>query len=77
MLTIKIHNDSTGTQESANYEYNVYINGRVIEHGEIKGHNRNDGWRKLVQTVIDNKNGEDFTNLQMAIDNLDAMDLQP
>lgn len=51
MLKIEITNDETGTERSANYNYTVRINDRVIEAGTIKGHNRSDGWRYLVTLV--------------------------
>ena len=35
------------------YRYTVLINERPIEVGVVTGHARNDGWRKLVQKVID------------------------
>jgi hypothetical protein len=59
MLIIKIQNDSTGTNESSNYRYQVLINQTVIESGEIRGHNRDDGWRELVKMMIEKeeKNG--------------------
>jgi len=53
MLIIKIQNDSTGTNESANYKYQVLVNQTAIESGEIRGHNRDDGWRKLVKQLVD------------------------
>jgi len=52
MLIIKIQNDSTGTNKSANYRYQVLVNQTVIESGEIRGHNRDDGWRKLVIQLV-------------------------
>ena len=48
MLMILIHNDGTGTNESANYTYEVRVNDSVVEKGNIKGHNRKDGWKVLV-----------------------------
>jgi hypothetical protein len=52
MLTIIIHNDGTGTNESANYDYQVKINSELIASGEIVGHNRDDGWENLVEMVL-------------------------
>lgn len=49
MLTIKIHNDGTGTNESANYTYRVYVNTTLIDHGIIKKHDRKKGWKKLLE----------------------------
>jgi hypothetical protein len=52
MLIIKIHNDSTGTNESANYNYNGYINKRCIFSGRIEGHDRKQGWIKLLHRLV-------------------------
>ena len=51
MLIILIHNDGTGTEENANYTYEVRINDKVLEYGSIKGHNRSDGWRTLLGVI--------------------------
>jgi hypothetical protein len=51
MLIVYIHNDGTGTNNSANYTYQVCVNDVVIETGEVKGHDRDKGWRKLVEEV--------------------------
>ena len=53
MLIIKIQNDSTGTVEIGNYRYQVMINQTVIESGEVKGHNRKEGWRGLLLNLVD------------------------
>jgi hypothetical protein len=52
MLIIKIVNDATGTNESANYRYQVLVNDTVIESGEIKGHDRRKGWQNLVEMMV-------------------------
>ena len=52
MLIIKVHNDGTGSNESANYDYGVYVNYRRIANGRIKGHNRDDGWEKLIARLL-------------------------
>ena len=52
MLIIKIVNDATGTNESANYRYQVMVNDTVIESGEIKGHDRRKGWQNLVEMIV-------------------------
>ena len=54
MLIIKIHNDGTGTDESANYNYSVFVNNRTIAHGRIEGHNRCDEWEELVARLLSN-----------------------
>ena len=53
MLIIRIHNDGTGTNESANYTYEVRVNHTVLVRGKIKRHNRNHGWRVLLQCLLD------------------------
>lgn len=52
MLIIKIQNDSTGTDTSANYRYQVMVNETVIESGEVKGHIRKNGWQELVAKLV-------------------------
>ena len=51
MLIILIHNDGTGTDEAANYTYEVRINERSIAGGVIKGYNRADGWATLARDI--------------------------
>ena len=51
MLIIEIQNDTTGTNERANYKYTVHVNDEVVEVGTIKGHNPSYGWRYLVTLV--------------------------
>ena len=58
MLTIKIVNDATGTNESANYRYQVLVNDTVIESGEVKGHDRRKGWQNLVEMLAIHSNYE-------------------
>ncbi len=53
MLIIKIHNDSTGSNESANYNYDVLVNTRKIASGRIVDHNRDDGWVELVKRIVE------------------------
>jgi hypothetical protein len=53
MLIIKIQNDGTGTTEIGNYRYQVLVNSTSIEVGEIKGHKRSSGWRKLVARLLE------------------------
>jgi hypothetical protein len=55
MLTIDVHNLSTGTDESANYEYFVSVNYKVIAKGVFSGHNRKDGWEVLVRDICQNE----------------------
>ena len=51
MLIITIHNDG-GTNESSNYTYVVSVNKKVICAGEVKGHNRDDGWENLLEMIV-------------------------
>lgn len=51
MITLHIVNDRTGTNTSANYKYVVMVNGKTIDEGRVKGHNRADDWRKLVKLI--------------------------
>ena len=53
MLIITIKNDATGTNENANYIYEVRVNYDTIAKGKLKGHNRNDGWIKLVKSILE------------------------
>lgn len=52
MLTIEIINSGTGTDESANYHYRVYVNVREIARGKVEGHNRADEWWKLLDRIV-------------------------
>ena len=58
MLIIKIVNDATGTNQSANYRYQVLVNDTVIESGEIKGHDRRKGWVNLVEMMVNEHSKE-------------------
>lgn len=51
MLTIKIKNDSTGTPEIGNYDFEVWVNHDMIDFGYIIGHERKKGWKDLVKKV--------------------------
>lgn len=53
MLTIQILNDGTGTEECSNYTYDVFVNRDKIESGDIRGHNRKDGWRNLLKLMVE------------------------
>jgi hypothetical protein len=53
MLTILIHNDGTGTQKSANYDYEVHVNFKTIAKGRVEGHNRANSWTVLVEMLIE------------------------
>lgn len=51
MLTIKIVNDETGTNEIGNYDYVVKVNFREIARGKVHGHNRVNGWQELIKII--------------------------
>jgi hypothetical protein len=53
MLTIRIKNDGTGTLETANYDYAVYVNDAVIATGHVDGHERILGWQYLLKQVAE------------------------
>ena len=52
MLVITFHNLSDG-QPVSDYEYSVYINRRLIETGIVSGHTRAEGWRELIERLLD------------------------
>ena len=53
MLMVAIHNDGTGTNESANYDVDVYINEHLLTRLRVEGHNREDGWAELLRMIAD------------------------
>jgi len=57
MLTIEIRNTGTGTDENANYDYSVFVNGSKIASGTVIGHNRADGWPALVKRIAEPRSG--------------------
>ncbi len=54
-LILIIHNDGTGTDDSANYNVTVRVNERVIATRRVEGHNRADGWEELVRRIVEPK----------------------
>lgn len=58
MLIVKIHNNGTGTNEKANYDYGVYVNETLIAMGNIYDHNRNNGWVNLLEMLVKEEIGE-------------------
>lgn len=46
----------------SDYNYEVLVGdgtrerSRVIARGQVKGHKRNDGWKKLIERVLDDSN---------------------
>lgn len=53
MLIVEIHNDGTGKDSSANYDVRVKVNLETIAEFRVEGHNRKDGWKKLLQEVAE------------------------
>jgi len=51
MLTIRIINDKTGTDDAANYNYYVAVNLTEIATGHVEGHDRKDGWAGLLKMI--------------------------
>lgn len=51
MLIVEIQNDGTGPQASANYNVRVRANLEVLKEFRVEGHNRADGWQKLLEMV--------------------------
>lgn len=50
-LHIIVHNDLSGPDHAANYNYEVRINDDVISTGRITNHNRRDGWQTLLRKL--------------------------
>ena len=51
MLIIRIVNTGTGNERYGDYRYTVSINGEVMEDAQIAAHDRNRGWRQLIQDL--------------------------
>lgn len=52
-LIIVITNNGSGPDDAANYNYEVRVNQGILEYGHIYNHDRRDGWKKLVQMMLD------------------------
>jgi hypothetical protein len=52
MLTLKIHNDGTGTHTIGNYDVSVMVNHKEIWCGRVEGHQRQLSWQDLVEQVL-------------------------
>ena len=53
MLTLEITNALMHEDNCADYSYVVKVNSELISIGRILGHRREDGWKALVQQVLD------------------------
>ena len=58
MLLVTVHNDGTGTEDSANYDVKVLVTVtpkqlKVIGLARVEGHRRGDGWKALLRRVIE------------------------
>ena len=58
MLIITFHNDSSGDLAVGNYNVGVYINRTKLYDGRIEGHDRMEGWEKLVTDWVEQLNEE-------------------
>ena len=52
-MIVEIHNDGTGKDDSANYDVRVRVNLEIIAEFRVEGHNRREGWKKLLQEVVE------------------------
>lgn len=57
MLIIKIHNDSSGTKEVANYNIEVLVTTspttlRTIDKIRVENHTREEGYKELLRKII-------------------------
>ena len=62
MLIITFHNTGTGTNESSNYDVQVWVNRDVIAHYSLKEHNRYRGWINLLQMLVNQAKAEKNIN---------------
>ena len=53
MLIVTLHNDGTGSDSSSDYTIQVHVNQRCIWRGQVHGHNRQDGWPKLLSMLAE------------------------
>ena len=58
MLILTVQNIG-GADDNARYEYKVYINRERIAEGNVEGHNRADGWAKLVMMIAEQHLADD------------------
>lgn len=68
MLRILIHNDGTGTNENANYDWVVDVNGIEIAKGRVLGHNRGSGWQVLLEELLQSYQGSPTIQVQRAME---------
>jgi hypothetical protein len=53
VLTVRLHNDGTGSNASANYDATVRVNDKLIWQGRVEGHDRDSGWPTLLRQLAD------------------------
>ena len=53
MLIITIQNDKSGTLDSRNYDYSVYINTHKLAKGRIEAHDPVKGWQGLIRQLAE------------------------
>ena len=60
MLHIKITNNLSHPKrpEYGNYDYEVFVNDKVIASGSIENHLRDLGWPELVERLLEAHNNE-------------------
>lgn len=52
MLTIKIVQNESGEGHKRNYLYEVYVNGKEIDTGEVLGHDRRNNYLMLLYKLV-------------------------
>jgi len=57
MLRLRVYNISELAPES-DYKYVVDINGDVLDEGFLRGHKRGDGWKKLLELIVEDLNAK-------------------
>jgi hypothetical protein len=66
MVTIQITNDETGVEPIGNYDYSIRVNGALVHHGRVIGHDRRNGLRVLLRLVAaDGETDEEKTKWHM------------
>ena len=51
MISVTITEQDGGTARKGNYKWSVDVNGSSVAKGEVKGHQRAKGWKKLLKKV--------------------------
>lgn len=72
-LIVVIHNDGTGSDDAANYDFQVYVNETKIAEGEIFRHDRKDGWIRLLERLFGAMKGVDGWSKEVEPPSLEAL----